>query len=378
MIKKILNWRTFLWTFVLGSLLAGGMLSYIIDRNNTGERNFGHLLYNKITKNEEPVNLILCHTILQMVIAEKIIELHPKEKFHVALISNSRNERYEYYYNKLKNKAEKTYSFYYLDDDTDKISKYSTLIETKIKGILLPKYKTIFIASIDRQDMRSFISYQSMAEIKTFDDGTINLVKNSPYLNNEPDRTNHLLKPSKSISDLRESSMEHFTIFKNLTNIMEIEQKRREKMGGNNKLKISYIELFGNHIKPSNSIKDTTKILLGTVEQELKETSEKVIREFGIKYTTMHPRQTYRLDNAITLESNLIIEDYLLKEIEKNPHTQYEIYTFFSGAALTMKDFPNVKVFAIKPTSFPNDYWLNPVYELFEKANIPILEFDDK
>lgn len=222
MIKKILNWKNILLASILGFSLVGTVLSYIIDKNNSGERNFSYLLYNKITKNEEPVNLILCHTILQMVIAEKIMELHPKEKFHVALISNSRNERYEYYYNRLKNKAEKTYSFYYLGDD-DKISKYSTLIETKIKGLLLPKYKTIFIASIDRADMRSLINYQNTSEIKTFDDGTINLVKNSPYLNSEPDTSNPLLRPNKSISDLRESSTEHYTIFKGLPNIMEIE-----------------------------------------------------------------------------------------------------------------------------------------------------------
>lgn len=124
-------------------------------------------------------------------------------------------------------------------------------------------------------------------------------------------------------------------------------------------------------------VEDTIKILLGAVEENLKETSEKALQLFNIKYTILHPRQNYRLDNVITLESNLLIEDYLLQEIEKNPHTQYEIYTFFSGAALTLKDFPNVKVFGIKPTSFPDDYRFSPIYELFEKAQIPILELKD-
>ena len=43
-----------------------------------------------------------------------------------------------------------------------------------------------------------------------------------------------------------------------------------------------------------------------------------------------------------------------------------------------MKDFPNVSVYALKPSSLPSDYWLTPIYELFQKSNIPILEFDDK
>ena len=72
------------------------------------------------------------------------------------------------------------------------------------------------------------------------------------------------------------------------------------------------------------------------------------------------------------------LEDYILKEIEKNPNTQYEIYTFFSGAAITMKDFPNLNVYAIKPTSLPKDYFLNPVQKLYQQVGIQILEFKDK
>lgn len=56
----------------------------------------------------------------------------------------------------------------------------------------------------------------------------------------------------------------------------------------------------------------------------------------------------------------------------------YEIYTFFSGAAITMKDFPNLNVYAIKPTSLPKDYFLNPVQKLYQQVGIQILEFKDK
>lgn len=376
MIKKLLNWKTILWTFILSILLIGSTLFYMGDKRNIGERNFTSLLINKLIYNEEPINVIVCWTPLQMSIAEKIIEQHPNEKFHFILFSYVKNNRFDYYFNRLKQKSEHAYSFYFLENNS------LSLLEVKLKSLLLPKVKTFFISNIDSEEIHILLDAQPNANIKTFDDGTSFLIRDSYFLSNEKYKGNRLydkiFHTNTSLKNVRESTLEHFTIFKDFPNIMEIEQKRRQKTGEINQLKISYIKLFNNNIKPSHIIKDTTKILLGTVENELKETSEKIIKEFGIKYTTMHPRQTYRLDNAITLESNLIIEDYLLKEIEKNPNTQYEIYTFFSGAALTMKDFPNVKVFAIKPSSFPDDYWLNPVYELFEKANIPILEFDDK
>lgn len=379
MIKKLLYWKTILWTFVLGLFIVGSVLFYLGDKSNMGERNFMRLLSDKLSGEEKPVNLIICTTPLQMVIAEKIIEQHPNEKFYFVLMTLAhKNDIYESYLNRVEKKADKSYSFY-LNPYSSKISEVLLLMEIKLKGLLLPKVKTTFISSIDNSLIRTFIS-SSSSEIKTFDDGTINLVSNSPYLSNEEDRKLiRIFNSSLSTSKVRELSTEHFTIFKDLPNIMEVERDRRIKTGSrHNKLTISNILLFNNNIIPSTQIKDTTKILLGTKEIHLKETSEKVIKHLGIKYTTKHPSQTYELDNATTLKSNLLIEDYLLKEIEKNPNTQYEIYTFFSGAALTVKDFPNVKVFAIKPSSFPDDYWLNPVYELFEKANIPILEFDDR
>lgn len=365
--------RKILYTILVISIIGLSYLFYIGDKTNTGERNAITLIKDKVFNTQkEPVNLIICWTPLQMVIAEKIIDQNPNDKFYIVLISQTQNKRFNYYFNRLKGKSIRALEFYYTK--FDKKSQYISIIEPKIKGMLLPEIKTIYIASIDRPEVRAFMSSLSSIEIKTFDDGTINLVPNSPYLGNSEVITNkrllnlyRLINSRYTIKKVRESSKEHFTIFKDLPNIMEKEGAR-----------ITYLPLFDyQKLKKNQPIKDTVKILLGTAEENLKETSEKALENFNIKYTTLHPRQNYRLDNAITLESNLIIEDYLLREIEKNPHTQYEVYTFFSGAALILKDFPNVKVFGIKPTSLPDDYWLSPVYELFEKAQIPILELND-
>ena len=371
--KHILGGILFIIFFVIGVFL------FIGDQKNIGERNAWVLLKDKIQNtSQEPVNLVVCWTPLQMLIAEKIIKSHPNEKFYMIVMSHSgKNEKYDYYSSILSQKSERFYSFYIEPQSQNKLFVYTSLLELKLKSLLFPPLKTIYLAHISSPEIHTLVSTYPTVEIRTFDDGSSNLLKKSAFLNNanristgEVSRRFYelFINSTQSVKSIRERSIEHYTIFKDLKNIMDDGHR-----------KMTYLPLFDvSKLKPSKEIKDTIKILLGSPEKEMKEVSEKATKHFGIKYATLHPRQRYELSNAITLQSPYIIEDYMLKEIEKNPHTHYEIYTFFSGAALTMKDFPNVSVYALKPSSLPGDYWLTPIYELFQKSNVPILEFDDK
>jgi len=371
--KHILGGILFIIFFVIGVFL------FIGDQKNIGERNAWVLLKDKIQNtSQEPVNLVVCWTPLQMLIAEKIIKSHPNEKFYMIVMSHSgKNEKYDYYSSILSQKSERFYSFYLEPQSQNKLFVYTSLLELKLKSLLFPPLKTIYLAHISSPEIHTLVSTYPTVEIRTFDDGSSNLLKKSAFLNNanristgEVSRRFYelFINSTQSVKSIRERSIEHYTIFKDLKNIMDDGHR-----------KMTYLPLFDvSKLKPSKEIKDTIKILLGSPEKEMKEVSEKATKHFGIKYATLHPRQRYELSNAITLQSPYIIEDYMLKEIEKNPHTHYEIYTFFSGAALTMKDFPNVSVYALKPSSLPSDYWLTPIYELFQKSDIPILEFDDK
>ena len=371
--KHILGGILFIIFFVIGVFL------FIGDQKNIGERNAWVLLKDKIQNtSQEPVNLVVCWTPLQMLIAEKIIKSHPNEKFYTIVMSHSgKNEKYDYYSSILSQKSERFYSFYIEPQSQNKLFVYTSLLELKLKSLLFPPLKTIYLAHISSPEIHTLVSTYPTVEIRTFDDGSSNLLKKSAFLNNanriSTGKTSRkfyeiFINSTQSVKSVRERSTEHYTIFKDLKNIMDDGHR-----------KMHYLPLFDvSKLKPNKEIRDTVKIILGSPDKEMKEISEKAIKHFGIKYATLHPRQRYELSNAITLQSPYIIEDYMLKEIEKNPHTRYEIYTFFSGAALTMKDFPNVSVYALKPSSLPSDYWLTPIYELFQKSNVPILEFDDK
>ena len=368
-----------LLSLLLLFIFGVGILFFIGDKKNIGERNAWVLLKDKIQNtSQEPVNLVVCWTPLQMLIAEKIIKSHPNEKFYTIVMSHSgKNEKYDYYSSILSQKSERFYSFYLEPQSQNKLFVYTSLLELKLKSLLFPPLKTIYLAHISSPEIHTLVSTYPTVEIRTFDDGSSNLLKKSAFLNNanristgEVSRRFYelFINSTQSVKSVRERSIEHYTIFKDLKNIMDDGHR-----------KMTYLPLFDvSKLKPSKEIKDTIKILLGSPDKGMKEISEKAIKHFGIKYATLHPRQRYELSNAITLQSPYIIEDYMLKEIEKNPHIRYEIYTFFSGAALTMKDFPNVSVYALKPSSLPSNYWLTPIYELFQKSDIPILEFDDK
>lgn len=61
---------------------------------------------------QEKRSLIMCTTPLQMLIAEKIIELNSDKKFDLLVLVSNDNNKYAYYYNKLKEKC--IDSFYYI------------------------------------------------------------------------------------------------------------------------------------------------------------------------------------------------------------------------------------------------------------------------
>ncbi|MCI4053749.1 N-acetyllactosaminide alpha-2,3-sialyltransferase, partial [Klebsiella pneumoniae] len=108
---------------------------YTFDRVNQGERNAVSLLKDKLFNEEgEPVNLIFCYTILQMKVAERIMAQHPGERFYVVLMSENRNEKYDYYFNQIKDKAERAY-FFHLPYGLNKSFNFiPTMAELKVKS----------------------------------------------------------------------------------------------------------------------------------------------------------------------------------------------------------------------------------------------------
>lgn len=351
----------------LGTIYIG----YRIDDYNQGNRNLLNLIKTKFTEKEK-VNLIICGSPLQMLIAEKIIEQNPNEKFYFVLISFTKNDKFTHYFQRLQEKTSQAYFFKFPTKEYyPNFFKFS-LLELRLKSFLLPEVKRIYLANINSVEVQTLINYHRKAEIKTFDDGTINLVnsdlqKNTDILRNTPYK--NIFNPDLDTQTLTKASTEHYTIFKNLKNKFD-----------NNQRKITHIELFKKEDLPTNNqneIKDTIKIFLGLVDNNrMLEISEKVIDKYNIEYVSLHPRQKEAPKNAKVIETPLVLEDFLIQELKKNPHTLYHIYTFFSSAALNIKDFPRVEITALKHKKFPKKESLREVYPLFTKSGIKIENID--
>ncbi|MDO4225662.1 MAG: glycosyltransferase family 52, partial [Bergeyella zoohelcum] len=329
---------------VIMATILVGLGYFYIARKTTGENNVFMMLKDKVFSTpEEPVNVIICWTPLQMVIAEKLIEKHPTEKFYTIMMSYNKNKTYEYYFNRLKSKSLKAYSFYFNESPDTRNFVYTALLELKLKAALLPSdIKTFYFANMEKPEIHTILSSFPDAEIKTFDDGTANLVNSHIVEKGEytPKNGRILYKYLNQYTKekVKNKISEHYTIFYGIPNMME-------KIRGE-KLKITHIELFdATKKKKETEIKDSISILLGVPEpSSLKETLEKIAKDFDIKYTAKHPRQEYDVDGVELIKTELIIEDYILQEIEKNPNRLYKIYSLFSSAGLIMKDFPNVEI----------------------------------
>ena len=313
---------------------------------------------------KKKINLIICKTPLQVLIAEKIIDLYPNERFYGVMFPSVVNEKIEFYATRLKKKCNK---FVFINN---KVKLFIILLFFKFINISL---NNVFVASIDCILPQLIISKNTFKKLLTFDDGTANIV-GSGYFYNEKIGSKKvrflkkIFKINKTMQDLKKISTKHYTIYNEMPNIID---------------NTEFISLLPTDFSINKSIKKI-KIFLGQPIFELKDGlsyeekknknkkyTSKVIEEIGIDYYFPHPKEQYHIDNVDYIYSKFIFEDWILEQIRLNPTIKYEVYSFFSSVIFNIKDIPNVSVYSIK---FNFDKWLNKEYELVNKFNIDIID----
>lgn len=306
------------------------------------------------------MNLILCYTPLQVLIAERIIALHPDEKFYGVMIYSTKNDKFEYYQKRLAKKCD---MFFAMHQRIDRWGLLLQLFKLK-KHFFRKKIDKVFIASINDLQMQIILSTIKFNKLFSFDDGTANIVATSLYYQNEPDTLirnliNKLFNNKFSIKKIKGISKGHYTIYPSFNNIIE------------NTIPISLMENSKKeyYMKPDKSILLGQPVYLDKQKNIL--LAEKVIQEFNIDYYLPHPREQYHLDNVKYLDTPLIFEDY----IKHNNKQCYRIYTYFSSAVLNILNFENIEIVALKIDT-DNPAYL-ACYDLFQQANINIIDIRD-
>lgn len=319
------------------------------------------------------MNLIICTTPLQVIIAEKISEIHDNETFFGVMLNFGHNAKYDYYYKKMNNFcvestmiAEPSYSF---------ISRVKMIVKIHnfIKSINHVKLDSLFLANISDLNISYLASHLMYEKIITFDDGIGNIFYEGIFYN-ENTRPLYrflrkLLRIKFDIHTFKSASEQHYTIYKGQPNIIE------------NTKSIQLFDFKKNETVLKTGTEKTEVILLGQPplpanftdmsDTDYLQLVDEVVSLFDVSYYFPHPRETYHVDSCEVINTELIVEDYLLNYMK--PNYKYKIYHFYSSAVLSMLGVENIEIISLFPKEYTGAYIL-PIYKRFEELNVKIIE----
>lgn len=310
------------------------------------------------------MNLIICLTPLQMLIAEKIIKKKSLQNCILIVVAYNDNPKFRYYYSQLSKQCRESYFF--LINNKTFFERIKAMFKLKMFLLKLNKinFSGCYLASIDCSYIQLLTSGIKTEKIYTFDDGTVNLISDGIYYKSRPYSLAEkcfriLFSIHDTVESYRKKSTLHYTIFNNTSNIIDDTE---------------YISLINDICsKQYQSIKKTVKIFIGQPLFEInvkKETLLTFLKQEEINYYYPHPREIERFDSITYLTSDKIFEDYIMDYLEQNPTHSLEIYTFFSTAILTIRDIKRISIIPCYTDEIDPKY--HSVYNFFRQMNIPI------
>lgn len=313
------------------------------------------------------MNLIICCTPLQVLIAEKIIEQYPNEHFFGLMLAPLMNDKYQYYAKKLQKQC---HTFELIVENS--YSKIGLIKKLKSFSKWLNHNYNIdkfFIANLNKFFIQGLLSYVDYQEYHTFDDGTANLVG----FKNKKDMIGisyQIIKKILGIHDdinaIRCNSKSHFSIYAD--------------NACHDTIKI--IDLFANKsIKPVSNQKSISLLLgqpLFKDNHKNIQTVKMVLQALNIDYYFPHPRENYidALDTSKIIVSELIFEAYILQLLKA--YSDIKVYYFFSTAGLNVANVQNVELICLYSPDFDivDKTDIKRCYDIFQNRKIKRIDID--
>lgn len=313
------------------------------------------------------INLVVCITPLQILIARKLTKIFPDQIFYSLCIYYDDNKKYKYYIDLIKGDVSHASSYY--AKSNNKIMRFFDLLAFSqfLNKNKFPDFSNVYIASVDNPFVQLLISSIIFKNIYTFDDGTANLWKNSIY--NVPLDKGFvqkillkLLGVKYDIHALKEISKAHYTLFEDTIFLRDKNVK---------------IDLYD--FKDDKYVVDESKnikIFLGQPFNDLKYDVfnegdiKKVLNTLNVKNYFPHPRERVVYNFIDYIDSSKIFEDYIFDLLAA--HYSIEVYTFLSTAALTVANIEKLKVYALYNDELYQDFF--ELYEIFRKNNIGLIK----
>ncbi|MBW4015659.1 CMP-N-acetylneuraminate-beta-galactosamide-alpha-2, 3-sialyltransferase [Moraxella osloensis] len=324
------------------------------------------------------MNLIICITPLQVLIAKQIIKQHSAPFIGLYLpygIHSKSEPKHRYYFDQLEQVCEKS-AFIELNNKTWG-ERFATLnqIKTTLKklGIWQQSIDGVYLASIDVLFLQYIISKVTFQQLYTFDDGTANIFPNSSYFQPLPKSLPlQLFKHAvgityPSIPSILAISKKHFTIFPQEKNIIDATEP---------------VYLFDKLDHQPDENLPVKRLLLGQAldnfigETAYRDIVTKMVSEFAIDAFCPHPRENLDFSHLLpVIDSDKIIEDYLSEALQQNPQQRFEIYTFISTAVFSLKEFPRTQVFMVYTQALWDKF--PDAYQFLASRGFTLINLDD-
>lgn len=316
------------------------------------------------------MNLIICMTPLQMLIAEKIINKKGLKDNVLFVVAYSDNDKFRYYYDRLSQKC--VLSYFFKINENNLFTRLFSMLKLKkiVSSLSIQNFNSCYLASIDCSYIQLITSNTKFEHIYTFDDGTINIIKTSSYYSDKKicflERVLRLILNIKhTVSFYRKNSRLHYSIFDNENIIQHVEK----------------IEIVPNNSTPTedhNSF-SIVKFFIGQPLPEIHIPQKKLIDFLNyenINYYFPHPREKLELDCVNYITTDKIFEEYLADYLSENPTKLVYIYTFFSSVALSAKNIHRVKVISCY-SNLINEKYLG-AYQIFKNLGVNVINMENK
>lgn len=324
------------------------------------------------------MNIIICCTPLQVLIAERIMELYPDEPFFAIGCMQRRTEKLEAYLLRLKEKCQGGGIIISEVTPATAFQDYKRTLSLYAMAYRIPKPRRVFVSNIEKPTLHALLHRSWSAEIITFDDGTRNLVETlsaSDMADIEDGifqrALSRLMHPPLRMKDLFLRKKKHYSIY-NYPNSMGQSE---------------YIELFPREPVSADEeqaveIAREVSIFLGQPIYEFDHgdtwniaLSKSVVEKYRPDYYLPHPREQYHIEGVEYLNTPYILEEYLVWAMVQHPHWTFHVYSFCSTALLNVCQFPQVEITVIKPSILSPK--IEGVYDLLSRFgfSFELLEF---
>lgn len=306
-----------------------------------------------------------------MIICLEIIRQKKIEEYGIVCLFLTNNEKYQYYFDKIKENSLFSYAFYPQERVVGvqlllDVSRFKREISRKREFL---NFENLYIASVDNRYVQAIFSMFKSKKTYTFDDGLANLNYEGSYYYCEKLSFSRkflwrLIGVEFLAQDIRGKALKHYTIYNNKKNIIN---------------EVEYIPLLDK--------KDFNINLEGGQEysfflgQPLYEVDKRcddnyinlLLANLNVDFYFPHPRENYKIfSNVEVIHTNKIFEDFIKDFLREKNVSKIKIYTLFSTVVLNLTEIDSIELFVIHDRKIMDSKLLN----IFKQFPVNFLDWD--